>query len=235
MPTLNKRIWELDFVRGFAILCVAAVHFTNDLKLFAELPLEYPQWFVLIKKYGGILFVFLSGLCATLGSRSFKRGALVFAAGVCITITTFSLCCLGPFDESVLVQWGVLHLIGFCMMLYPAYKNAPEWLIFIFAAVCIMLGPWMKSILIESHWFCPLGIRGYHFKAYDYFPIFPHLGYFMLGVVFGKIVYFEKKTLLPKVNDANPVIRFFCWCGRQSLWIYLIHMPLFIVITYYLF
>jgi len=43
--------------------------------------------------------------------------------------------------------------------------------------------------------------------------------------VLGKTVYRQKKTLLPKVNDRNPVFRFLQSCGKQSLWIYLLHQP----------
>ena len=39
----------------------------------------------------------------------------------------------------------------------------------------------------------------------------------LLGAVIGRTAYRKKQSLLPRVNAANPVIRFFSFCGRHSL------------------
>ena len=64
------------------------------------------------------------------------------------------------------------------------------------------------------------------FVSSDYFPLFPQLGYFFIGAAIGKTAYREKKTLLPGTLEKTPAARFFCWCGRQSLFIYLLHQPI---------
>ena len=61
------RIWELDALRGIAILCVILIHLVFDLTYFLRLPLELGAAFLLVQAYGGVVFVILSGLCATLG------------------------------------------------------------------------------------------------------------------------------------------------------------------------
>ena len=48
----------------------------------------------------------------------------------------------------------------------------------------------------------------------------------MIGVAGGKTLYKDKVTLFKKVNDRNPVIRFFSFIGRHSLLIYMVHQPL---------
>ena len=71
----KQRIWELDALRGLCILCVVIVHFLFDLVYFVGLDVSFPPVYVFIQQYGGVIFVILSGCCATLGSRSFRRGA----------------------------------------------------------------------------------------------------------------------------------------------------------------
>jgi uncharacterized membrane protein len=71
----------------------------------------------------------------------------------------------------------------------------------------------------------PLGFTPYGFVSSDFFPLLPNLGYFLLGSVLGRTLYREKKTLLPRVNENNLIIRFFRFCGEHSLLIYMVHQP----------
>ena len=116
----TDRIWELDALRGLCILCVILIHLIFDLIYFIGLDLHRPAWYVFIQQYGGVIFVVLSGCCATLGSRSFRRGCIVFACGMLISLVTFGMYRLGMASRDVIVWFGVLHLLGVCMMLYPA-------------------------------------------------------------------------------------------------------------------
>ena len=71
----------------------------------------------------------------------------------------------------------------------------------------------------------PFGFVYEGFTSSDFFPILPHLGWYMLGTVLGRTVYADKKTRLPGTFRESAIARFFCWCGRQSLFIYLLHQP----------
>ena len=51
-----------------------------DLVYFLGKQVDFPPLYTFIQQYGGAIFVVLSGCCATLGSRSFRRGLIVFGA-----------------------------------------------------------------------------------------------------------------------------------------------------------
>ena len=93
---MKKRIWELDVFRGICILGMVLVHFIYDLvELYGIIDWSYPAVFSFVKDWGGVLFLLLSGVCATLGSRSVRRGLIVFACGLVCTAVTAGMYLLG--------------------------------------------------------------------------------------------------------------------------------------------
>ena len=222
----TDRIWELDALRGFCILCVILVHLIYDLGYFIGMDLHLPAWYVFIQQYGGVIFVILSGCCATLGSRSFRRGLIVFGAGMLISLVTAGMYGLGLSDRTVIVWFGVLHLLGICMMVYPLFRRLPTAPLAALALCIILIGYAITGLRVSAPFLFPFGLVTDHFFSSDYFPIFPQLGWFLLGVVLGRTVYAEKRTLLPGGAQNFFLLRFFCWCGRQSLFIYLLHQPI---------
>ena len=225
MANSKSRIWELDALRGICILCVIVVHFLFDLSFFGGLDLTLPAWYVFIQEYGGAIFVVLSGVCVTLGSKSVRRGLIVFACGMLITAVTYGMYRLGMSGMDVVVKFGVLHLLGVCMLVYPAFKKLPPAMLTVLGLVIAITGYAIRGIIVPQHWLFPLGLTYEGFTSSDYFPLFPQLGYFLIGAAIGKTAYREKRTLLPGSFQKTGIARFFCWCGRQSLFIYLLHQP----------
>lgn len=226
MANFKSRIWELDALRGVCIACVIVVHFLFDLSFFGGLDLTLPAWYVVIQEYGGAIFVVLSGVCVTLGSKSVRRGLIVFACGMLITAVTYGMYRLGMSGADVVVKFGVLHLLGVCMLVYPAFKKLPPAMLTVLGLVIAITGYAIRGVVVPQHWLFPLGLTYEGFTSSDYFPLFPQLGYFLIGAAIGKTAYREKRTLLPGAFQQTPVARFFCWCGRQSLFIYLLHQPI---------
>ena len=226
MANSKPRIWELDALRGVCILCVIVVHFLFDLSFFGGLDLTLPAWYVFIQEYGGAIFVVLSGVCVTLGSKSVRRGLIVFACGMLITAVTYGMYRLGMSGMDVVVKFGVLHLLGVCMLVYPAFKKLPPAALALLGLAIAITGYAIRGIIVPQRWLFPLGLTYEGFTSSDYFPLFPQLGYFLIGAAIGKTAYREKKTLLPGSFQKTPIARFFCWCGRQSLFIYLLHQPI---------
>lgn len=225
MEQPKSRIWELDALRGAAILGVIVIHLLFDLGYFLGVTFHTSVVLQFIQQYGGVVFVALSGLCATLGRRSFRRGAAVFACGMAVTAVTYGMVWLGMADETVIIRFGVLHLLGICMMLWPLLRRLPTWAMAVLGVLLVILGYWFNSFYVTVPWLFPLGLRTSGFQSADYWPLLPQLGWFLLGAVVGRTAYKERRTLLPRFPSAAAPVRFLCWCGRQSLWIYLLHQP----------
>lgn len=232
----KQRIWELDALRGLCILCMVAIHAFWDLSAFGGFTFDLPGWFLFCRQYGHILFILLSGLCATLASRSFQRGVYVFGAALVISYVTFFMVNVLNFPSDMLIWFGILHLLGVCMMLFPLFKRLPVWALAVLGVGFVALGVWFESFCIPMNFLFPLGLRAQGFYCGgDYFPLLPGFGWFLLGAVIGRTAYRKKQSLLPRVNAANPVIRFFSFCGRHSLLIYMLHQPVLTIGTILIF
>ena len=160
MANSKPRIWELDALRGVCILCVIVVHFLFDLSFFGGLDLTLPAWYVFIQEYGGAIFVVLSGVCVTLGSKSVRRGLIVFACGMLITAVTYGMYRLGMSGADVVVKFGVLHLLGVCMLVYPAFKKLPPAALALLGLAIAITGYAIRGVVVPQHCFLPPGQPG---------------------------------------------------------------------------
>ena len=233
---MKKRIWELDALRGLCILGMVVVHFVYDLvDLYGLVQWEYPPLFTFVQQWGGVLFLLISGICVTLGSRCVRRGLLVFGCGMVVSAVTWGMYYFGFSGKSIIIYFGVLHCLGACMLLWPVFRKLPHWALAVIGLMLVVAGFYLQTLEpATTHWLMPLGLPWKGFASSDYFPLLPYLGFFLLGSALGKSVYRKKESLLPKVNTRNPIIRFFLLCGKHSLWIYLLHQPLLSGVFYLL-
>lgn len=226
LPNGKNRIWEIDFLRGLCIPGMLLIHLIYDVvNLYGFVDWPYPLWYSLFKNNYGALFVVISGVSVTLGHRSVKRGLTVFAAGMLVTIVTAGMYLLRMAGRGIIIYFGVLHCLGVCMMLWPLFRKLPTKWLAVLGIVLMLAGWYLREKEFGFSFLIPLGFQSVGFSSSDYFPLMPNLGYFLLGAALGKKCYGEKKSLLPGVNTGNPLIRFFSWCGRHSLMIYLLHQP----------
>lgn len=225
---MKKRIWELDALRGLCILGMVVVHFIYDLvELYGLVKWEYPPLFSFVMNWGGVLFLLISGISVTLGSRCIRRGLLVLASGLLVSAVTYGMYRFGFAGKSLIIYFGVLHCLGVCMLLWPVFRKLPHWALALIGITLVALGFYVDTLPVVDHYYLmPLGIPWKGFASSDYFPLLPYLGFFLLGSALGKSAYRNKQTLLPKVNERNPIIRFLSGCGKLSLWIYLLHQPI---------
>lgn len=225
---MKKRVWELDALRGLWILIMIGIHLSYDLvDLFAVVRLKDYTLYNWSQEWGGMLFLPISGISATLGSRPGRRGLQVFACGLLVSGVTVGMYLLGFADRGIIIYFGVLQCLAVCMFLWQLFRKCPTWLIAVFGAVFSAAGLYLtRNVRLSFSWLAPFGLIGHSFASSDYYPLLPNFGYFLLGAALGRILYPKKESLLPNVNTANPVIRFLTFCGRHSLIIYLVHQPI---------
>ena len=220
----QARIWELDALRGLCILGMVAVHLVFDLQI------PTGKAFAFVQNWGGVLFFLLSGLCATLGSRPVRRGAVVLGAGLICTAVTLAGRALGMLPDYMVIRFGVLHCLGACMLLWPVFRKLPVWLLAALGTGFGVLGIYLtQCVMVEFPGFAWLGLLYPSYSSADYFPLLPYLGFFLLGAVLGRLLYAKKKSLLPQW-ETIWVFRALRWCGRHSLILYLLHQPLLMLL-----
>jgi len=246
--SLNKhpeqRFWEIDFLRGLAIIMMIVFHLLYDLTYFGGHNLNLHSGFWLyFGRATATIFIFLVGVSLTLSfSRTMKvrnseqklylkylkRGLKIFSWGLIITLTTWI------FLRGVFVLFGILHLIGISIILAYPFLKLRYWNLLL-GIVIVSLGIYLKNFTFGFHWLVWLGFIPDHFCTIDYFPIFPWFGVVLIGVFFGNLLYpgYTRKFDLWDLSNFD-FIGLFCRLGRHSLVIYLIHQPMLIIFLYLL-
>lgn len=225
------RIWELDALRGLCILGMVAVHAVFDAaELYGLISWDYPPAFWLVKDWGSVVFVLLSGISATLGRHSVRRGSVVFGCGLVITAVTEAGRYLGLVEESLVISFGILHCLGCCMILWrPLRRLSGKWLAGL--GIAGLLAGWLVSrVTVDVPWLIPLGLLPEGFASGDFFPLLPNFGWFLLGAALGRRLYADRQTRFPGAAGEHPVSRFFRACGRHSLTIYMLHQPILLLV-----
>jgi uncharacterized membrane protein len=232
-----SRYWEIDLVRGIAILMMILFHTVFDLYFFKILPVNVFSGFWRYFAYAtATLFLVLVGISLTisharavstipetrLALKFVYRGAGIFLLGLLITVCTWIY--LG---EGFIV-FGILHLIGISIMISPLFFPLKKYTIPV--GLLFIATGWYIAILTGPYWLIPLGIHPATFWSVDYEPIFPWLGVVLIGMGLGEYLYpgGVRTFTVPSLSPAT--IRKITFPGRHSLIIYLVHQPIIILI-----
>jgi len=233
-PGAGRRIWEIDFLRGFSIILVILYHAAYDLGELAgirtlfgwEIPLGSPLLEAARNFFAG-LFIVLCGISSTLTRSNFRRALRLLAVALIITAATYF------FNSSAAVHFGILHCLGVSILLYGLTLEKAGPLTCAAAGVAVLLlsaalSFLLKNALIPFDWLLPFGVHGASYVSFDYFPLFPWLGIYLGGAAVGKSVYASRRSLIPRPLPVSVINV----AGRHSLWIYIAHQPVLIGIFY---
>lgn len=221
----NQRILELDLLRASAILLMVVFHFIYDLNQFGGVNINFETGFwYYVGKISALTFIFVSGISSGLSRNSVKRGIKVLGFGLIITIVTFL------FDRNEYIRFGILHFLGVSMLLFPFFNKLKKWQLFLFAALALIIGKIAVNITVNTFLLLPLGFMYNNYVSMDYYPLFPYISVFVLGILAYKIYYYRRKSILNLNLSVN--LNWVNFISRNSLKIYLIHQPILICIIY---
>jgi len=237
----TARFWEVDFLRGMAIVLMVLFHLAFDLNYFGVFKVEISSsfWFYLAR-FTASLFLLLVGVSLTLSRsrarllgqedrfrfRLIKRGLWIFSLAMGVTLVTYL------FIGSGFIVFGVLHLIGVSLLLaYPFLRL--HGLNFIFGLLFILLGSVLQSHSVDFPWLLWLGLAPMDFRSVDYLPLLPWFGVILIGVAFGDLFYQGYCRRIPVPDLAgSSLVSGLAFLGRNSLAIYLVHQPVLIGLMY---
>ena len=222
----KKRLQLIDALRGLAVLLMVIHHLLYDLVAFCGAPgwlFSNPVFDFLHFVFAG-LFILLSGVSSNFSRSNVKRGLKALACALVITAVTVVM------DMPIL--FGVLHLLGTCMVLYgltrPLWEKLPFWAVPAVSLLGLVLtGHMVGGVPGESRWLWMLGWTYEGFVSTDYFPLLPWVFVFLLGTWAGKYIKAGRMPAWFYGADCPPLAA----VGRHSLVIYVLPQPVLYGLT----
>lgn len=230
-----SRYWEIDALRGVAIVMMVTYHFAYDLTLFGyyRANVFVGPWRV-FARITATLFIMLAGGALAFSYRRdsaqksgwegyrkyLVRGLKLVGWGMVITLITWI------YMGKVVIIFGILHLVGAVTALaYPFIGLG--WANLVIAALLIPLGMYMNQVPVAQPWLLLLGLRPRWLFQLDYFPLLPWFGVALVGIFLAQSLYpsGERRLDLPDLSQG-PGVKSLVWLGQRSLAIYLAHQPL---------
>lgn len=238
----EDRFWEIDVIRGIAVLMMITFHTAYDIYFFGEkgIDVHHGLW-LLLARATATLFILLVGISLTLSyqrigdlpacqtyKKYIKRGAKIFSWGMIITLITWI------FFREAFIVFGILHFIGISIILsIPLIKKRN--LNLVLGLIIFLTGFYLNGRTFDFSYLLWLGFKPNGLYTLDYFPLLPWFGLILIGIFLGNTLYpdFGRKFELPDLSEI-PVIKQMSMLGKNSLFIYLLHQPLLIIFLHLL-
>lgn len=232
-----QRIWELDFLRGIAILMMIAFHTVFDLNRFYGFEkLKYSEGFWFLEgRIAAYLFIVLTGVTTALIAKKYtaptalkknlSRGLRLIGLGMLITLASLLL------DPTEAIWFGILHFLGFSILFSSAFMNL-KWINLLLALGSLAIGKWTMSLTPKTMMWIALGATPENFRSLDYYPLFPWISAVFVGLFIGNWIYQKQDSVMkrkPRMPEKEIAL-----LGKYSLWIYMLHQPILLSLLWVL-
>ena len=230
---------EIDLLRGIALLMMILFHTLFDLAFFRIAPIDISDGFWRYFAYAtASLFLLIVGVSLSISharaarrlqgwalvQKFLIRGGGIFCCGLLVTVATWW------YLQEGYVIFGILHLIGFAVMLSPLFFRFRIWNAVI--GIAFIITGWILATIPGPMGLLVFGIHPLTFQSVDYTPIFPWMGLVLIGLAIGEFAYpgGERRRALPEFpGRVTAPLRFI---GRHTLIVYLVHQPVILLILY---
>lgn len=243
----SNRIFELDFLRGVAVLLMCLDHLAYDLyclpfwfpdsqapflwewSQFGE-SVAFSDWRLALHYVFATLFLLLAGIGSSLTAHPLRRTGQIALGATVLTVATVLLDLF--LDLGVTILFGVLSVLAvgslLCWLASLSGEKAGKWIALIAGVLIVAIGFSIRWYEAPSFYYfhpeaLPYIVFGTFRYGADWFPIFPCAGVVLIGYFIGKTLYRNKRSLIPALRGRADWV--FCPIGRYSLWIYLLHQP----------
>ena len=229
----------MDAARGIAIAMMVVYHLMYDLDYFGGYDIEATSgfWARFADATAGT-FLFLVGVSLAISysrasaarpgrslfGKYLLRGIRILAYGLALTVV-FLVFGMG------VVAFGILHLIGLSIILaYPLLRYRYANLFLGLSIIAVGVYVKIEGFSSESPWLLPFGVVPENLVMPDYRPLLPWFGVVLLGLFAGNVLYGNDKRPALFANKAPVAAKPLLPLGRNSLFIYLVHQPILILL-----
>lgn len=211
-------------------------------------------------RFIGLFFLlFLSGISTHFSKNSIKRSLIVIAAGGIISLAFLVVSNFTSKEDMVIMGAvlciGVCMLIySLYKLIFYRFKKVYKWLTLILAIGILVMWVFVSRNVAtdtSNFWFYYNGyarsipviysgklgehiwevLLGTAYFGSDWMGLFPALGYMFLGGFIGETVYKNRTSIFKKYNEKlNKNTLAIVVPGRYSLWFYLLHQVIYIII-----
>lgn len=211
-------------------------------------------------RFIGLFFLLLlSGISAHFSKNSLKRSIVVILAGGIISLAFLVVSNFTSKEDLVLMGAvmciGVCMLIySLYKLIFYRFKKVYKWLTLILAIGMLVMWVFVSRNVAtdtSNFWFYYNGyarsipviysgklgehiwevLLGTAYFGSDWMGLFPALGYMFLGGFIGETVYKNRTSIFKKYNEKlNKNTLAIVVPGRYSLWFYLLHQVIYIII-----
>ena len=203
----KERITEIDVLRTIAIVMMIIYHTAFDLRSFYSWDIDlFGRSWEVFRVITVSAFLLASGMSSQLSSRPLRRAAIVLGYALLISAVTYI------YDPNTFIYFGILHCIGFGMLLLIPLKKLKEF--------CIPLGVAILFLPTPN----PLA------PTLDFYPLFPWVGLMMIGAGIGHFLYIRNSFII-----HNSKFKILALPGRYALLIYMVPQPILLGILYAVF